>query len=703
MFGEWRKMVGTFAPALAMAGAILAAPTFAQRQAEVLDRGLVALPVPEGVFLSWRLLGTEPYGLGFNAYKGSTRLNSAPITGGTNYTDKSSGTGSYSVRAVLNGQEETAPGTEALAFPGAYLKIPLQQPAGGSFHGSSYTYTANDGSASDLDGDGRYDLILKWDPTNSKDNSQSGYTGPAQLDGITLAGKRLWRINLGPNIRAGAHYTQFLSADFDGDGKAEVACKTAPGTRDGTGAVLHTGPAAAADHAKEYVNSDGKVLQGPEWFTVFDGLTGKELATVDYVPGREAVNGWGGLGGNGGNDATGNRVDRFTACVAYLDGKLPSAVMGRGYYGRTALAAWDWRDGKLTQRWVFDTKDGTNPYSGQGAHGISVADVDDDGKDEIIFGAMTLDDDGRGLYTTGFRHGDALHVGDLDPARPGLEVYMIHENEGNATSSPGSEMHSARTGEVYWKTAVGQDVGRGLSADVDPARPGEEFWGTGSLLDKDGKNAGSSPGSTNFAVWWDGDLLRELEDGTTISKHGKGTLLSASGSASNNSTKSNPVLSADLLGDWREEVIWRSSDNTELRLYSTTIPTEYRLYTLMHDPVYRMAVAWQNVGYNQPPHPGFFLGEGMVFPPRKPSVSIKPFPSHRSPQRQPAAPNGGLFRTDGGAHLELPFGYRGTGQFIILRDAFGRMRAGGNPREGRLELDRDLPAGIYQLEAHTQR
>lgn len=695
---------GKLASAMALAGTILAAPASAQRHVEDLDRGLIAIPVSDGTFLSWRLLGTEPFGLAFNLYKGSTRLNAAPLTGATNYTDKSSGTGAYSVRAVLNNQEEApAPGSEAMVFPGAYLRIPLQAPAGGNFHGSSYSYTANDGSAADLDGDGRYDLILKWDPTNSKDNSQSGYTGPAQLDGITLAGKRLWRINLGPNIRAGAHYTQFLAADFDGDGRAEVACKTAPGTRDGTGALLHTGPAADADQAKEYVNSDGKVLQGPEWFTLFDGLTGKELATVDYVPGRGAIDGWGGVGGNGGNDGTGNRVDRFTACVAYLDGKLPSAVMGRGYYGRTVLAAWDWRGGKLTQRWVFDTKDRANPYSGQGAHGISVADVDNDGKDEIIYGAMTVDDDGHGLYTTGFRHGDALHVGDLDPARPGLEVYMIHENEGDATSSPGSELHSALNGDVYWTTQVGQDVGRGVSADIDPAHPGDEFWGAGALLDKDGKKVGNSPSSTNFVVWWDGDLSRELEDGTAISKPGKGTLLSASGCASNNSTKSTPVLSADLLGDWREEVIWRTSDNSELRVYSTTIPTEYRLYTLMHDPEYRMAIAWQNVGYNQPPHVDYYLGEGMTFPPPKPTVEISPFPSQPGRSRRLAAPNGGVFRTEGGMRLELPFGYRGTGQIIRLRDAFGRVRAEGRPSGGWLDLDRPLPAGVYQLEAHNPR
>lgn len=676
----------------------------AQRLMEKLDRGLIAVPTGGGTYLSWRLFGTEPYNLGFNVYKGATKLNSAPLAGATLFIDKTAGTGAYSVRPVLNGQEGDA-SEKALAFSNTYWPVPLEKPAGGTFHGSSYSYSAGDAGAADLDGDGRYDIVLKWDPSNAKDNSQSGYTGPAILDGITLDGKRLWRINLGRNIRAGAHYTQFMVYDLDGDGRAEVVCKTAPNTMDGQGKPIHLGPAATADHNADYTNSAGKVLTGPEYLTVFDGLTGKELATVDYTPSRGDISEWGGVGGNGGNDNTGNRVDRFTACVAYLDGIRPSVVMGRGYYGRSVLAAWDWRDGKLTSRWVFDTQDGTNPYSGQGAHGLSVADVDEDGKDEIIFGAMTVDDDGKGLYTTGFRHGDALHVGDLDPARPGLEVYMIHENEGDAVSSPGSEMHSARTGEVYWKTAIGQDVGRGVAADVDSTRPGDEFWGTGALLDVSGKRAGSSPGSTNFIVWWDGDLGRELLDGNTVSKTGKGTLMSAAGCSSNNGSKSTPALSADLFGDWREEIILKTTDSKELRIFTTTIPTDFRFYTLMHDPEYRMAVAWQNVAYNQPPHVDYYLGTGMTFPPPKPyvatSVDLRRQVRGARPMLQ--ASGGRLLRVNGGRRIELPWGFSDSRQVVSLRDSFGRLVASGIPERGALSLRKPIPEGLYFLEAQIAR
>jgi rhamnogalacturonan endolyase len=402
--------------------------------------------------------------------------------------------------------------------------------------------------------------------------------------------------------------------DLDGDGRAEMACKTADGTVDGPGKVI-------GDDKASYVDASGKVLSGPEFFTIFDGRTGAALATADYLPPRGDLGGWGGVGGNGGNDRTGNRADRFLACVAYLDGKLPSVIMCRGYYGRSVLAAWDWRGGKLTSRWVFDTDKGYPSFAGQGNHSVSVADVDDDGRDEIVYGSMVVDDDGKGLFSTGLRHGDALHVGDLDPSRPGLEVFGIHENEGSANGSPGTAMYDARTGEILWKTAQGEDVGRGLAADIDPRHPGSECWGgPGGLRTSKGEPIGPGPRSANFAIWWDGDLLREILDGNRISKWDWGgqkldTVFTATGCASNNGSKATPCLSADLFGDWREEVIFRTVDNKSLRIYSTTDPTEHRITTLMHDPQYRLAIAWQNVGYNQPPHTGFFLGDG--YRPRK--------------------------------------------------------------------------------------
>jgi len=329
-------------------------------------------------------------------------------------------------------------------------------------------------------------------------------------------------------------------------------------------------------------------------------------------------------------------VDRFLAGVAYLDGQLPSVIPARGYYGRSVLAAFDWRNGELTQRWVFDS--GSDPglthFSGQGFHSLSVGDVDDDGKDEIIYGAMTVDDDGRGIFSTGLRHGDALHAGDLVPGRPGLEVFGIHENERESCPpSPGMSLHDAGTGEILWGTELGADVGRGAAADIDPRYPGAEFWGNEEgrreLLDIKGRPIGPAPSSYNFLIWWDADPLREILDRNWIAKWDWNSrelvpLLTAEGATSNNGSKATPAISADLLGDWREEVMFRTTDNRFLRIYTTTIPATNRMYTLMHDPQYRLSIAWQNVAYNQPPHPSFFIGEGMSEPPRPNIITTLP-------------------------------------------------------------------------------
>jgi rhamnogalacturonan endolyase len=609
----------SFAMALMMAGSGFGAA----RQMEKLGRGLVGLKQADGrVFLSWRWLGTESDAAAFNVYRSAgeaapVKLNAKAMTNVTWFIDQPTATNvsiSYSVRAILNGKEMEpgAPFRVAVSAPARdYLSVPLQLPTG---------YSANDGSVGDLDGDGEYELILKSEQ-RPRDTASTGLTGETILQGYKLDGKLLWTINLGKNIREGAHYTQFMVYDLDGDGIAEIAVKTADGTVDGRGKVI-------GDASADWRDTDsgsrtfGRVLKGPEYFTIFDGRTGAALATTNYVPERGDLGGWGGVGGNGGNDNTGNRVDRFLACVAYLDGERPSVVMCRGYYGRSVLAAWDWRGGKLTQRWVFDSKDKSNPYSGQGAHSVSVADVDADGRDEMIYHAMVVDDDGKGLFSTGLRHGDALHVSDFDPARPGLEVFGIHENEESTVQfqTPGVACYDAKTGKILWSHGPGMDVGRGLAADIDPRHPGAEMWGGPSgLRTCTGERIGNAPRSANFAIWWDGDLLRELLDRNRISKWNwtngtLDTLVTAEEATSNNGTKATPVLSADLFGDWREEVIFRTPDSKELRIYITTIPTKYRLRTLMHDPQYRVAIAWQNVGYNQPPHPSFYLGEGMKFP-----------------------------------------------------------------------------------------
>lgn len=602
----------------------------AQRQMEKLTRGLIAVNEGGGkVFLSWRLLATDPEATSFNLYRQSgqlkpRKLNHEPVLVSTNYLDSDVNlelTNTYFVRAILHGKE--GPPSEAFVLKAdapvqPYLSVPLRTPAG---------YTPNDVSVGDLDGDGNYELIVHM-TGRGRDNSQGGYTDPPVFDAYKLDGTFLWRINLGKNIREGAHYTQFMVYDLDGDGKAEFACKTADGTIDGTGKVI-------GDSSKNYVNDQGRILEGPEYLTIFNGVTGAAMATVPYIPGRGDIGKWGGIGGNGGNDDYGNRVDRFLACIAYLDGKHPSLVMCRGYYGRTVLAAWDWKNGKLSSRWVFDTDKGYPAFAGMGNHNLAVGDVDGDGKDEIIYGSMCVDDNGKGLYSTGLRHGDAVHLSDLDPSRPGMEVYGIHEIE-NHTTGPGVAMYDARTGKILWTSDMNHDVGRGMTADIDPRYPGSETWGGGEgLKDCKGNKIGPSPRSDNFAVWWDGDLLRELLNGTRITKwdwiNSRETpLLNAVECASNNGSKATPALSADILGDWREEVIFRTRDNQALHIYTTTIPTRYRFYTLMQDPEYRLSIAWQNVGYNQPPYTDFFLGVGMKNPTRPDIRMVDPAGSRQT-------------------------------------------------------------------------
>jgi rhamnogalacturonan endolyase len=632
---------------VAAATAALTLTGSAQPRMEDLSRGLVGVHQPDGkVFLSWRLLGTDEDNIAFNVYRetiypegeqpidfgiyasrldiqpGTVKLNDQPITDVTWFIDNHPGlhrSTSYFVRSVIDGSEGEP--SKAFSFdPGApplpYHSIPLQTPEG---------YTPGDGSVGDLDGDGDYEIIVMQNG-RARDNAHNGITDPPILQAYKMDGTLLWEINLGRNIRAGAHYTQFMVYDFNGNGRAEIAMKTADGTADGLGRVI-------GDPDANYVNERGHILAGPEFLTIFDGLTGEALSTVDYIPARHPTELhptseqlsviWG--------DGRGNRSDRYLAGVAYLDGERPSLIMARGYYTRSVIAAWDFRGGELTSRWVFDSHDGTpgnRAYAGQGNHSLSIADVDGDGRDEIIYGAMTVNSDGTGRYSTRHGHGDALHVGNLDPRRPGLEVMEPLESP-RSNGGIGLAVRDAATGETIFTVPSRNDVGRGVSFNIDPRFSGNEVWALDEdiplMYTIDGEVIMERPADlpANFAVWWDGDLLRELLDQNFISKWNwekqkPETLLVAHDCISSNGTKATPLLSGDVWGDWREEVIWRTRDGRELRIYTSTIPTEYRMNTLMHDPQYRTAIAWQNVAYNQPPHPSFHLDSNHPLPERRP-------------------------------------------------------------------------------------
>jgi rhamnogalacturonan endolyase len=606
-------MVAAPAVTRSVTAAATPAGTAALGQFDHLDRGLISVRSGGGNLVSWRWLATDPDTVAFNLYRDGTRVNARPITGRTDYLDAGAPAGaSYRVRAVVDGVEQAASAT-SLPFaahagdgvtaddgaPAASMDIPLSKPAGGTTpDGVAYTYTANDVSVGDLDGDGQYEFVVKWDPTNSKDNSQSGYTGDVYVDAYKQNGTRMWRIDLGRNIRAGQHYTQFQVFDYDGDGKAEVAMKTADATVDGAGKVI-------GDANADYRNSSGYVLDGPEYLTMFNGQTGAAMDTVDYDPPRGDVCDWG--------DCYGNRVDRFLAGTAYLDGSHPSLIESRGYYTRTVITAWDWNGSSLTERWKFDSNSAGSQYEDQGDHQLAIADVDGDGRDEIVFGAMAIDDNGKPLWNTGYGHGDAMDVGDLDPNRAGLEEYKVDEN----TGEPAAWMADAATGKTLWtRPSCGCDNGRGRSDHIWSGSPGAQSWsadGGAGIYDTSGTQVSShTPSSDNFVVWWGGDLVRDLLDDTHIDRYdpsGDTRVLTASGVHSDNGTKAVPALSADLFGDWREEVVWPTSNDTALRIYSTDEATDHEFTSLMQDRQYREAIAWQNTAYNQPPHTSYYIGD----------------------------------------------------------------------------------------------
>ena len=601
---------------------------FSKLKRERLGRGVIAIREnPSTVAVSWRYLSSDPMNESFDIYRNDEKINKHPLKDATFFQDAYAGTESvlYTVKA-REGKTESSYQLPANA-PLGYLNIPLNRPEDGTTpSGQNYFYAPNDASIGDVDGDGEYEIILKWDPSNAHDNSHDGYTGEVYVDCYKLSGKLLWRINLGRNIRAGAHYTQFMVFDFDGDGKAEVVMKTADGTVDGTGKVI-------GDAQADYRNEQGRILTGPEYLTVFNGLTGEAMQTIDYVPVRGDLMGWG--------DSRGNRSDRFLACVAYLDGKKPSLVMCRGYYTAAYLCAWDFDGKELKKRWLHaSTTKGKGAY-GEGAHSLTVGDVDGDGCDEIVYGACCIDHDGSVLYRTGLGHGDALHLGDFIPDREGLEVFMVHEEK---SAAYGFEMRDAQTGEILSGRKMGSDIGRGLCADIDSLSRGAEYWSLAKFnmtsdgkynsitFDCNGDSISTKRPSVNFRTYWTGNLSEELQEKGVISQWVNKTsscttvtdFVSTYGCGVN-LIKDTPSLQADILGDWREECIYYDEKTkSNLMIFSTPFTSPYRVPCLMHDHIYRMSICWQNVAYNQPPHLGYYLRDYVKYQQSNPTGISRP-------------------------------------------------------------------------------
>ena len=583
-----------------------------------LNRGLMAVHLSDGNLVSWRMREADvPGTTSYKLYRNGALLETFTLK--TNYKDASGSTTDIYKVEVCNG-ETVQESQECKVWDNQYLQIALAK-APKDTNGTGATYTPNDATCFDMDGDGEQEIVFRWEPSNVRDGASSGVTGAVWLECVKLDGTQLWRINLGQNIWASQHTVTFLCHDYDGDGFGEMICRTAPGTIDGEGNYVLMGD---DNPFESYVASNGRVSSGPEYLTVFDGATGAAISSIDYWPAHQdyKVLGYANLDAAFGSQA---QIERYNATVARLNvgGKaMPCAVMNHGYYSQAYYQAAYFDGTELKQLWRHTSKNSGQQAYGQGYHTLQSADVDGDGFDEIMIGSAALDHDGTFLWRTGEGHGDAMHIGDFDWDNPGLEVFTVLEDYDKSSVIHCMVMRDAKTGNLLWGWPKGdRDCGRGIAADFAPEYDGAESMSqrssnvhTSKGVAIEGTNVVND--GKNFRIYWDGDLYDDNMDGTWISKWNSDTkqfvniaMLEtvAEGSSSVNGTKNVPCLSADFLGDYREEAVFYKTIDAAAGLYAlniiaTNYESEYMLPYLRDDALYDNAIAWQNTTYNQPPH-----------------------------------------------------------------------------------------------------
>lgn len=718
---------------------------------EKLNRAPVAVKTSQGILVSWRYLSADGDAT-FSVYRNGTLIKDG-IADVTSYLDANGSAGdTYKVVSSKGGE------AECKAWDNMFTKISLPRPAARKSITGNLTgrYRPDDISVGDVDGDGEYELIVKWFPDNQRDSGKDGIASATYIDCYKMDGTQLWRIDVGDGVRSGNHTTQFLVYDFDGDGKAEVIFKTAPDSKDGKGNyVTQAGDATikAIAPTTVSVNSKGRVTAGAEFLTVFNGETGAAMKTIFYSPGRsmedfptgdtQLNSAWG--------DSNYNRAERYNAAVAYLDGvdKLPTAIMERGYYTACYIWAVDWDGTNLKTRWLHKgtakdkwsvvdasgtvlANETTNPVSsqgkssyGQGVHGISIGDVNNDGKDDICTGGATIGHDGKLMCATGFGHGDAIHLADLVPDRPGLEVMMPHE-EKSSFGNYGYDVHDAATGEILYHAESAGDNGRGLACDFVTTHKGSEFWSSAESVSRscaDGTEVLAKKADTNFRIYWTGDPFDQTFDGRYDETAGCSPRIRSYNSASGNivtfqefadygkpqtcnTTKATPCLQADLMGDWREEIIminyeadW-SASTCDLLIYSTPEPTKYKVPCLMEDHMYRMGIAWQNASYNQPPHLSYSLAESLNI---DRATYMTQTANHAPEKVVPPAP------TTGEETVSAPSADKGTkvgtcytvGMYEEFTDSQGKVRTGNNNNTITINVNEGYKIVSMTLKGHS--